>query len=83
MNKTITLPKPHTLIEALQAMERGECLGIRPQKNLNFMVYHWPNRGDDRLAWQGSDEGTMLTEQITGEWFLVISDHREIQNRRK
>lgn len=78
--KTITLTDtPLTLETAINWIKEGRCLGIKPGANTNYMVINIPERGPQRLYWAGQTDGTMMIEQITGEWFPVIADHRTFQ----
>lgn len=76
-----TLDAPMTFHEALQALEDGKCLGIRPGANMNYLELwrpHW-KRGGWQLRWNRSesDQG-VNTEQFLGEWRMVIVDHRQL-----
>lgn len=78
--KTITLKdNPLSLTLAIQWLEQGKCLGIKPGDNATHMVLQNPERGPQRLVWERGDSGTMMTEQITGEWYPVIAVHRTLK----
>lgn len=88
--RVITLKTPYTFADALAKLLAGECLGIRPQDNLKYLVPLVPTwmktaAGTDfLLSWNHWDP-KQLTEtsarctQLLGEWFLVIVDHRYLK----
>lgn len=78
--KILTLPTPLDLLEAIKMLEAGLCLGIRPGNNTRYMRLFKPERGAIKFYWQDETVGTLNVEQITGQWFLVVIDHREIQS---
>jgi hypothetical protein len=66
--KTTTLTQPLSFIEAARALERGECVGIRPGRNTNYL--HSPG---SELIWNESQCGTCrLAQFTTDKWFLVV-----------
>lgn len=85
--KTITQAHPFTFLEALEKLEKGECLGIRPKENTNYMVpYRSPEMKGFRrfvLTWYNKDplhcDSSIRNDQYFGEWFLVVVDHRELE----
>jgi len=84
MRRTITLDTPLTFQEGLQQILDGKCLGIRPEKNTNYIeMYkpHWMNSAspDFMLRWNGSaGDADIRTNQYLERWFPVIIDHREL-----
>jgi hypothetical protein len=85
--RTITLTTPMSFTEALARMIAGECLGIRPGKNTNYVVAFKPpwmntNGSDFMLCWQDSDarspNSQIRSNQFMEEWYLVIADHRSL-----
>lgn len=78
--KTITLDIALTLLEAITWLQEGKCLGIKPGQNLIYTVIHQAERGGPRLARSNSEDGTILIEQILGDWYPVIADHRTLPN---
>lgn len=84
MLRTITLDTPLTFQEALQHMLDGKCLGIRPEKNTNFVeMYkpHWMSTQspDFMLRWHRSENDMSIrTNQFLERWFPVIIDHRNL-----
>lgn len=85
--KTITQPSPYSFLEALQKLSNGECLGIRPEKNLQFMIPYRPynpQSTDFCLIWSRAGEvdpqatSEARSDQYLGDWFLVIVDHRDL-----
>jgi hypothetical protein len=85
--RTITQTAPHTFTEALQKLVSGECVGIRPNTNTNFVVAfrpHWMNQNspDFMLVWCDSDarspDAMIRSNQFLETWFLVVIDHRTL-----
>jgi hypothetical protein len=85
--RTITQTQPHTFAEALKKLADGECIGIRPGTNTNYVVAfkpHWmnPNSPDFMLVWSNSDarspDAMIRSNQFLETWFLVVVDHRTL-----
>ena len=79
---TITLETEMSFLEALQNLEEGKCIGIKPKGNSNFLVKykpHWMNQDspDNMLCWdrsvkEGKGTENVRTNQYLGKWFLVV-----------
>lgn len=84
--KTITLEQPYNFLQALQKLVDGECLGIKPGTNTNYM--HLNPSSKTRLIWcrnssiDNDEDGTCRAQQfLTDPWYLVIADHRELTHQ--
>lgn len=85
--RTITQTTPHTFAEALKKLVEGECIGIRPGSNTNFVVAFrpaWMNQQgpDFMLVWNDCDvrspDAMIRSNQFLETWFLVVIDHRTL-----
>ena len=86
--KTITLPGEITFTTALDKLMSGECIGIRPDGNSNYVELYKPGwmskkSPDYMLRWNGStsdatSDANIRSNQYLGVWNLVIVDHRTL-----
>lgn len=76
--KTIISKIPMSFTDALAALRRGECLGIKPQQNSQYMTLSKQPDSLQKLVWGNGPDGTCRAEQFEGEWFPVLVDHRTL-----
>lgn len=85
--RTITQTTPYSFTDALKKLAAGECIGLRPGRNTNFVVAfrpHWMNQEspDFMLVWSDSDarspNAMIRSNQFMEQWFLVVVDHRTL-----
>lgn len=83
--RTITQTTAHSFTDALQKLTTGECIGLRPGQNTNYVVAYrpgWMNQQspDFMLVWSGTTmvDAMIRSNQFMGTWFLVVIDHRTL-----
>jgi hypothetical protein len=92
---TITLPEEHTFLEALKSLVEGECVGIKPGDNLNYMElatdqeYIQLKAANSLLAWNDSHKcraryfAVRAEQFLSPTWRLVVKDRRSGEDRRR
>lgn len=79
--KTLNLKdQSYTFEQALKKLLDGECIGIRPGNNCNYLRLAYHLASGPHLAWSSSDENYRVrAAQYQEEFTLVVVDHRELK----